>query len=44
MGTTPCWKIHLTADFKTLKSDSGNNEYLIFLVDCGIPNLHIQRL
>ena len=46
MGTTPCLKIHLTADFliKTLKSDSGNNKYLIFLVDCGIPNLNIQRL
>ena len=29
---------------KILKSDSGNNKYLIFLVDCGIPNLNIQRL
>ena len=46
MGTTPCLKIHLTADFlfKTLKSGSGNNKYLIFLVDCGIQNLNIQRL
>ena len=32
MGTTPCLKIHLTAVFlfKTVKSDSGNNKYLIF--------------
>ena len=46
MGTTPCLKIHLTADFliKTLTSDSGDDKYLICLVDCGIPNLNIQRL